>query len=241
MKKLETHIKETLENRKITPAPKAWDAVATKIALEKKPKQKRFYVYAIAASFIGVLLVSAVFLVLKQPKATIQVVEDSSWADEKIPQKEDNMQFHMESQEKQGITGLDVTRSAQKETKTVGLDALPTQVKIAEEPVKQSLRDNFLEESNDLIAQKVSEIVTQVALLETQNSEVTDAEIDALLMAAQRQILSEQIVSPDGAIDAVALLTEVEDELNTSFRNQIFDALKDGYFELRTAVANRNN
>ena len=31
-----------------------------------------------------------------------------------------------------------------------------------------------------------------------------------------------------------------EDELDESFRDQIFDALKSGYLKLRTAVADRN-
>jgi len=35
-------------------------------------------------------------------------------------------------------------------------------------------------------------------------------------------------------------LAEVEDELDESFRDQIFDALKTGYLKLRTAVADRN-
>ena len=35
-------------------------------------------------------------------------------------------------------------------------------------------------------------------------------------------------------------LTEVEDELDQSFRDQIFDSLKEGFLKVRTAVADRN-
>ncbi|MEM9649705.1 MAG: hypothetical protein AAF969_14605, partial [Bacteroidota bacterium] len=103
------------------------------------------------------------------------------------------------------------------------------------------IQDSFLEENNSLITEKINEVVAQVRLLESVNTEVSDAEVDSLLRAAQRDILSEQLFTPEGGVDAMALLTEVEDELDESFRDQIFDALKDGYFKLRTAVADRNN
>lgn len=46
------------------------------------------------------------------------------------------------------------------------------------------------------------------------------------LRAAQRQILTDKLFSESGAMDAMSLLGEVEDELDESFRDQIFDALK---------------
>jgi len=39
----------------------------------------------------------------------------------------------------------------------------------------------------------------------------------------------------------MALLTEVEGELDQSFRDQIFEKLKSGFLKVRTAVADRNN
>ena len=84
------------------------------------------------------------------------------------------------------------------------------------------------------------EVVAQVELMETAQQDVSDAEVDSLLRAAQRQILTVKLFSESGSVDAMSLLAEVEDELDESFRDQIFDALKTGYLKLRTAVADRN-
>ena len=99
-----------------------------------------------------------------------------------------------------------------------------------------------LEDSVHLIALKANEVLEQVTFLEQKNEiEITDAEVDSLLRNAQEEILNEKRFTLDGKVDAMALLTEVEDELDASFRGQIFEALKGSYLKLRTAVADRNN
>ncbi len=40
-------------------------------------------------------------------------------------------------------------------------------------------------------------------------------------------------------VDATKLLSVVEDELETNFRDRVFEALGDGYEKVRTAVVNR--
>ncbi|PHQ62576.1 MAG: hypothetical protein COC08_00130 [Maribacter sp.] len=70
---------------------------------------------------------------------------------------------------------------------------------------------------------------------------MTDAEVDSLLRKAQEEILANKIFGEDYSVDAMALLNEVEDELDQSFRDQIFETLKIGFLKVRTAVANRNN
>lgn len=242
MKKLEKHIKERLEERKMTPSPKSWDKIADQVAVDKKSKQKGWYVYAIAASFIGILLVSILFFRSEQPKtSTIQVVEENKSKDTENYHKKDDVDFQNVVPERLVVTEIDTKKNIQNKSEAIKETALPEQIRVVEGTEKQPLRDNFLKEPDNLIRQKVNEVMAQVEFLETQNSGVTDAEVDSLLRTAQRQILSEQMFAKEGPVDAMALLTEVEGELDGSFRDQIFDALKDGYFELRTAVANRNN
>ena len=72
---------------------------------------------------------------------------------------------------------------------------------------------------------------------------MTDAEIDVLLAEAQREIISNQIFNKNtNKVDANALLLDVEAELYPeSFRERVFEALKEGFVKARDAVANRNN
>jgi len=88
-----------------------------------------------------------------------------------------------------------------------------------------------------MINAKISEMIAQVNLIE----DVSDAEVDSLLRLAQKEILKEKIYRNNGSVDAMALLTEAEDELDQSFRDRIFLKLKDGFFKARTAIASRNN
>ncbi len=244
MEKLEKHIKDRLEERKITPSAQAWDKIAAQIDTEEKPKQRGWYLYAIAASFIGILLVSIFFFKPEQPEGNtipVEVVEDNNSKKDLIQPKEENINFKNKVQKESAVAEIDSNSTREDPSLDFKPVVLPIETEVAEETVKNPIQDSFLSDSNDLITQKVNEIVAQVTLLETTNEEVTDAEVDSLLRAAQSQILSEELFAENGAVDAMALLSEVEGELDGSFRDQIFDALKEGYFKLRTAVADRNN
>ena len=97
------------------------------------------------------------------------------------------------------------------------------------------------QKETQLIQAKITEVVAEVRLLELNNDALTEAEVDSLLRMAQSELLKERIFQADRSVDAMALLNEVEDELDQSFRDQIFDRLKAGFIKVKTAVADRNN
>ena len=86
--------------------------------------------------------------------------------------------------------------------------------------------------------------MAELAYTESSPGEVTDAEVDALLAEASSKIelnrtfeqkaFSEKITAND-------LLWDVEMELEASFREKVFEVVKDGFLKARSAVANRNN
>lgn len=239
MEKLEKHIKEKLEERRIAPSSKAWDSIASQIPEAKKSPRKKWLPYAIAASFIGTLLVSVLFLTGNEVEENaVEVVnQDAPKTESNVPETND---FDLPKDE------IEVTQAVESSTEKVFAEESKSAIVLEEAPQaieeieEQPFQDNFTGESNQIIAQKVEEVIAQVALLENGDTEVTEAEVDSLLWAAQRQILNEELFAADG-IDPMLLLAQAEDELDESFREQIFDALKDGYSKLRTAVADRNN
>ncbi|UII76834.1 hypothetical protein LV716_03320 [Flagellimonas sp. HMM57] len=244
MSKLEKHIKEKLEERKISPSPDAWDKISTQLTINKKVKRKVWYPYAVAASLVGIVLASLFFFNSEKPEQyPNQVVNETNAKEMVVPSQNENnglQEIQLEKPDAIAVSDKD-KRKDQQLSEQAEINVASEQVKLVEETLPKTLQDSFLEKSNGLIAQKVNEVVDRVAYLETVNTEVSDEEIDSLLRTAQRQILSEQLFTEDGTVDAIALLTEVEDELDGTFRDQIFDALKEGYFKLRTAVADRNN
>lgn len=70
--------------------------------------------------------------------------------------------------------------------------------------------------------------------------QVTDAEIEALLAEARASVRPEQALYQTATMSADQLLTEVESELEHSFRAQVFEIIKDGLRKTRNAVADIN-
>ncbi len=238
MEKFDKHIKTKLEERRAIPSEEAWNKIQARLPLNKKSDGIRKYVWAIAASFIGILLVSVLFYQQEQPNPVIDPVVDKTTVEDAF-------------QEESRI--VEKTESKEKVSKEI--EARPLVVKNEEEPLEETvvgmdtpdqkttppIKDIPIEKSLDVISIKANEVFAQVEALESMSlSGVTDAEVDSLLRVAQEQILAEKIFDQNGKVDAMALLTEVEDELDESFRDHIFDALKEGYLKLRTAVADRN-
>ncbi|HSP40854.1 MAG TPA: hypothetical protein VLN46_05425, partial [Gillisia sp.] len=85
------------------------------------------------------------------------------------------------------------------------------------------------------------EIIAEVSRKEGVAGIPTNNEIDALLYKAASEIsLERRNISSTGTVDAGDLLFAVEMELEESFREKVFDILKESYLKARTAVANRN-
>ena len=84
-------------------------------------------------------------------------------------------------------------------------------------------------------------MVAQVQALKNENKVVTEADINALLVEAQKEIaLNRLSQQTSGFVDANALLESVEQELDQSFRAKVFEAIKTSYNTVKTAVAQRN-
>jgi len=105
---------------------------------------------------------------------------------------------------------------------------------VEEEPVKTE---------NDLFIDiKVKEVITAIEQIKKDKNMITADDIDALLNKAQRDISDNRILnSNDRKVDATALLIDVENELERSFRDRVFEALGNGFNKIRTAVVERNN
>ena len=106
---------------------------------------------------------------------------------------------------------------------------------------KQTVINQFKENPilKDITMQKDSEAVAQI-----ENKElVTDKEIEALLSNAQRDIISDQLLTKGNlTIDANALLLDVEAEVDPErFKDKIFRALKQEVGKAVDAVANKDN
>lgn len=92
------------------------------------------------------------------------------------------------------------------------------------------------------IDRQLDAVLTEVAQREQDGGPaVTEAEIDSLLRAAQERIAASAYRMPRDSVDARSLLSAAESELDQTFREELFEKLKNGFMKVRTAVADRNN
>lgn len=223
---LYTTVREKLENRKIVPSDNAWNALEAKLDAVNMPKKRKVFPYWIAASIVILLVSGVYFSSLNTENTSTPVVETTK--ENSIPEKQEP--FHKESI---------IVVQEEKETPTVKKERKPvTQKAVAVHHTTQ----NTEKKARNFEDRKVDEVVARIQKLQ-QEKAVTEAEINALLETAQKAIRSKHksTTTTTGKIDALALLEGVEEELDQSFKERVFDALKENFFKVATAVAERNN
>ncbi|WP_273567874.1 hypothetical protein [Maribacter halichondriae] len=241
--KFEKHIQERLKGREIQPSLDAWERISEQLEMPETSKSKSYFWYGIAASVVGLILISV--LVFKGPdiKSTPEVeIVNSPKTDVKSELEEETTPV-----EKTIETTIVLEDVQKKSSEVIQGDVVVGDVgpEKTSNDFEVKIEDNDtrskLSVSDARIEAKIAEMVAQVDAMEQDTSALTDAEVDSLLRMAQQELLTDKLFSNSGSVDAMALLSEVEEELDQSFRNQIFEKLKSGFLKVRTAVVDRNN
>ena len=248
--KFETYIKSKLDAREIVPSQGAWDKISEELKSEPIAKKPLYFWLGIAASVTVLLGVAIFYFNIGDKELPAQELVDT-------PSKTsvETVKEVMGIKAIENSNGLVLEEENVERTKGIKPVIIPLGKILKPAFRKDKQEDAIVVEVNQqqwedvqiptqlfeaILKEKITEVVAQVRLLES-TSKVTDAEVDSLLRNAQRTILKEQLFKPDQSVDAMALLTQVEEELDQSFRDQIFQSLKTGFLKVRTAVADLNN
>ncbi len=274
--KFEEKMKEKLDQRVIRPSEDSWKRLASKIddTQIKKNESKNIFWYAIAAIFIGALIMTSIF----KSNSITGVDTDTKFVntDDKNVQQENtevvqkevlneeilNNQDEVVTQHKIDTHGI--VESTPIHKRVVSKNSIDHSRIIKKEKSsagnKSSSKDNDLrglEKNTDvahtqeqaikvspnpvhIIDDEVAKVVAQIQELQKNNTEVTDNEINTLLLEAQREITAKKILKSN-TVSASALLQDVEDEIDETFKQRVFEALKTGFQKVKTAVAEREN
>jgi len=254
--KFEDNIREKLQEREISPSNVAWGKIEKQLNSGTSRKKDRSKWYAIAAGFVGIIIIASYIF-----KKDIVSFPDSKNIVEEPIQKEglnstENNALLVDTDEEKSV--IEDTEPLKVKHKDSNPDknkvAINNESRISSNPntaVKEDVVVLQIDNSEtikisetatkeDLINLKVEEVVAQVQALQENNQSVTEVDIDALLLKAQKEIYSQRIVT-NKRVDATELLHVVESEMETTFRDKVFEALGDGYEKVRTAVVERNN
>lgn len=243
--KFEEHMKDKLDQRNIKPSEKAWETIGSQLDATNSSKRKNtFFWYGIAAAFIGVILVSSIFFPVRDQVEPDQykVVETEKMSvpiEKEMPEKRDRVQQIIQGKKENSSDNAVVQvqdNNGDHSKTTSNTDAI---IDIVHQNTGEP-KVTLTSQTNEVINAKIAQLVEQVDWLDQNQTKVTNEEIDSLLRRAQQELIQEQLFRKGNTIDAMALLTQVEDEMDQSFRDQIFDALREGFLKVRTAFATRN-
>ncbi|WP_024770690.1 hypothetical protein [Aquimarina macrocephali] len=264
--KFEEKMKEKLEQRAIQPSSDSWEQLTTQLDSVKKQKKesKKIQWYSIAAIFVGVLILTSI-LMNQNPASkqnNIQFVDNSNEIIKKenteVVKNKDTKQKVIEKNnskvfEENPISNNTVTSSLKKKNVTSeiimheGMTAKKMlgnrdyDTELAENDKNANTIKNKISPVDSLIIEdKVAGVVAQIQELQKNNAQVTDDEINRLLLKAQREISTAKILK-SSTVSASTLLQDVEAELDETFKQRVFEALKTGFQKVKTAVVERDN
>ncbi|MBD0836144.1 hypothetical protein [Aestuariibaculum suncheonense] len=231
----EKYMKEKLENRSMKPSPEAWNSLSKRLdENENASSNKTYWWLGIAAGFIGILFTVSLFfktnevvpVIVNNPVKTVEEVQ------------KDTLKNDVKKAVKPVEEFMEIKQNAILPKQEEPIEIVQEQPIITEE---EQNANNQIKKELSFEDQKVKEVIAKVNDLMTQNKEVTDDDIEALLLEAQRGINKQRIINQStGVVDADALLQDVETELDQSFRSKVFEAIKTSFGTVKTAVAQRN-
>lgn len=237
--KFEEQLRTEMQTREIKPSAKSWEQLQARLEEGGKTLVYKRYWWRGAAAVIGGIAIAGV-LFTNSPGQDSAVVEISP---DKIPAKEEpgirenrqqvSEQTPIRKSEESSIAKTHPESFGQEKERTLasGREGKPETPGPATGETETLLEPIIEKDSGGLLAEASSG--------ESKIQEVTDAEIDALLARAEREIGQEERFA--GNLKADELLRIVETEMEQSFRAKVFEILKDGFQKTRTAVVNRNH
>lgn len=227
---IENQFRDTLNQREINPSENAWDRLDAMLTVAEKPKRNYGWLY-IAASFLGFLLVATVFF--SQTEELIDVKKNQTVGRD-TPIQAGKEDANSESiQQVDSIAVNEGNTAVAVEIKLSKHKEVP--IKIKEEiPVNDPKTNQEQIAENSIINQKTEqkEVVQKPAYID----------VDALLASVEKPGKSEKLFvkKSEVRVNPNSLLSQVDGELELSFREKVINTVNKNYKTVKVALSNRN-
>jgi hypothetical protein len=217
--KMDTRIKEKMELRTMQPSNEAWDRLDAMLTLEEKPKHSYSWMY-IAASFVGLAIIGTVYFAQNEKGITnpeVKVV-----VRELVVPKTTLKQSNTRPLVINNINGASDNRAVVSKSTSV-VKERGTINTVSQNQISQVSIINQKKESSSITSQTQTSTIEMLAALENATQQV-------------KQLNSKQVVH----VDAANLLSQVDGELELSFREKVINKVSKNYQTVKVAFANRN-
>ncbi len=248
--KVENQIKEQLNAREIQPTEMAWDRLDSMLSVAEAKSAKRspffsFRFIGIAASFLVFLSIGIVYINQKsteiKPENNVLVTEKESNGNinDNSNSNEGNINdIKIESQVATSNIQHPTSNIQHKSSKGFNLPA-GRQVINQKTPINSiNNKEKIIPfKSSDAVAQK--EQPKQVTQEKVVNPKPNYINVDDLLASVEKQPKTTTKVAAV-KVDANSLLSEVDGELEQTFREKVISRIGKSYQNAKSALANRN-
>lgn len=249
----EDNLKSKLEKRAIQPSDNSWEKLAEKLDEENKSNSKNIWWLGIAASIIGVLLVTIVYFDKIEATDSLPELVETPNEETKI-KVNDTPESHNVTNSKKSFNEDKISVKEQSKTSIANKNTnKPTNKYLVRNTSKIAVATNNDKAENI----QIEEVINENALIESeerQNSIVKnseekidnqldiDSEIELLLNNAQKEFaINNNKTKGTTVVNSNSLLKEVETDLEETFRDKVFKTVISSYHSVKTAVAERNN
>ena len=231
--KFENNVKKVLGEREIQPSAASWEKLEQRL---KPGREKRPYLLWMTSA----AAIAAIFFVLgsyfnspvasEEPQLVEQAPEEPV-LEEKTSEPE---VIQVAASEEEETSEVEEKPSAERDVKNVIFEAPVKRSSEAETAIAVENVSEVIQEPSENI-EIISQPETAIAQEDTA-PENTDLEVEALLLLATAELKADSTYT----VNSGNLLHQVEYELDQSFREKVFEVVKDGLKKAKTAVATRD-
>lgn len=214
----EQQAKEKLSNREIAPSAQAWGRLDAMLSVQEKPKKKMTWWY-VAASVMGLLLVGTLLFNTSKESNVI------------TPSQEIVV---TSTEDKDSVTtqpSIEPTNEISVQPKSV---VATNESKVNNNPISTTKTNHQELSVNNQITTTNNQITTTT---ENNTTHQAIAAIDENVQVVPTVIQKKQKIQ----VDPSSLLSQVDGELELSFREKVIAKVNKNYQTVKVALANRNN
>ncbi|PZO30704.1 MAG: hypothetical protein DCF13_02375 [Flavobacteriaceae bacterium] len=234
---IENQIREKLNSREIQPSAQAWDRLDAMLTVAEEKKTKRSF---FSFKYIGIAASVLVFVTLglfyfNQKNTTIEtqnsVVNTES---EEIPNSKFQIPTIENKQNKEVIVSNEkmTTRNPKPETQNPQLATRNSQSTVNEVSIINQNQEEAIVNQEIVSPKQEEKIIKKTSMVD----------VDELLASVEKDRKKETKVSKSSInIDAKSLLSEVDTELDMTFRQRVLNTVNKNYKSVKEAVVNRNH
>ncbi|WP_293894068.1 hypothetical protein [Flavobacterium sp.] len=244
LNKIEKQIKKKLDSREIQPSAQAWDRLDAMLSVAEEKKTSRPFGFLFIAASITVLLAVGLFF-FTQNGREIMLKNDVVTTETKDSVRKNVKQMPQVIKQNQVVISTKTQNPESQSTnnnKSVSISnqksAINNQLPIHQNPLINREKEIQYQNSSDLALKNLPVIETRKEIVLPVKNIPSDEQLLAGLDKAAKQSSEKNTLVK---INPKSLLSQVDGELELTFREKVINKMAKNYKEVKVALANRNN